>query len=187
MATGVGAAGRMLAVSPSHAFYVGWMAMGVRAAGRASSVPPAALLDGVRECCRALAAAASGRVFTVPAEGAMAALETEARNGARYDTLLSFMCTPGVASLPDYVAGLERVLATDGWIAMVEPAWLDRGSLRERLTARRLRQPPLRSTDGSDLVSAVRAHGLVVTDVHRREARSVPAVWRQYVALRARR
>ena len=163
------------------------MTTGVRAAAQASSTPPPALLDEVDERCRALAATASGRVYTVPAEAAEASLEAEAHRGARHDTILSFMCTPHVASLEDYVAAMERVLADDGWIAMVEPAWLDRGRLRARLAARRRPPSPRRSAEGRDLVSAVRSRGLVVTDLHRREAASVPSAWRQYVVLRARR
>lgn len=163
------------------------MTTGARAVERDSAALPAALLEEVDERSLALAATAMGRVYTVPAEAAETALETEARTGARYDTILSFMCTPYVASLEDYIAAVEQVLADEGWIGMVEPAWLDRGPLREWLTARRRHPSPRRSANGHDLVSAVRSHGLVVTDVHRREAQSVPRAWRQYVVLRARR
>ena len=168
-----------------------------------------------------MAGTAAGRVFTVPAEGAEAALRAAAGRGARYDAVLSFMCTPRVTSLEDYIAGIEEVLSTDGWIGMVEPAGTDHGSLPVRLAARlRHRLPPPRTRDrdvvsavrrtdhgslpvrlaarlrhrlppprtrGRDVVSAVRAQGLVVTDVQRREARSVPPAWRRYVVLRARR
>lgn len=187
------------------------MNTGAGAAAQASPAPPAVLLNEVDERCRALAATAVGRTYTVPAGAAEADLGTEARRGARYDTVLSFMCTPGVASLTDYIAAIERVLADEGWILMVEPAWLDRGTLREWLAARRRRGCPPRRAKGKDLVSAVRSHyprldpvpgrgakgqdlvsavrsrGLVLTDVHRCEAPSVPPAWRQYVVLRARR
>ena len=163
------------------------MTTDARAAARDPAVPPPALLDAVDERCRALAATALGRVFSVPARGAEEALRSEARTGARYDTILSFMCTPHVASLEDYIAAIEQVLADEGWIGMVEPAWLDRGALREWLTARRRHPLPRRSANGQDLATAVRSRGLVVTDIHRREARSVPPAWRQYVVLRARR
>ena len=163
------------------------MTTGVRAAERASPAPPSALLAEVDERCRAMAATAVGRVYTVPAGAAGAALGAEALAGARYDTIMSFMCTPYVASLEDYIAAIERVLAGEGWIGMVEPAWLDRGPLREWLAARRRPHSPRRRGKGRDLVSAVRSGGFVVTDVHRREARSVPPAWRQYVVLRARR
>ena len=162
------------------------MTTGARAAARDLTAPPAALLDEVDECCRALAATAVGRVFTVPAGDAEAALRSESRSGARYDTVLSFMCTPHVASLEDYVAALEQVLADRGWILMVEPAGIDRGVLHRWLITRLRRQPPPPRAGGGDVVSAVRARGLFVTDIHRREARSVPPAWRQYVELRAR-
>lgn len=163
------------------------MTTGARAAPRDLAIPPAALLDEVDEHCRGLAAAAVGLVFTVPTEGAESALESEGRSGARYDAVLSFMCTPRVASLEDYIAAIEQVLADEGWISMVEPALLDRGPLREWLTARRRHPSRRRSAKRQDVVSAVRAQGLMVTDVHRREARSVSREWRQYVVLRARR
>ena len=163
------------------------MTTGVRAVARASPAPPPALLDEVDERCRALAATAVGRVYTVPDEDPETALEAEAGRGARYDTILSFMCTPHVDSLEDYIAAIERVLADEGWIGMVEPARLDHGRLREWLAARLRPRSPRRRDRGRDLVSAVRSCGLVVTDVHRREARPVPPPWRQYVVLRARR
>ena len=163
------------------------MTTGARAVERDSAAPPAALLDEVDERCRALTATAAGRVFTVPTAGAESALASERSRGARYDTVLSFMCTPGVASLEDYIAAIDQILAAEGWIGMVEPAGLERRPWREWLTARR-RPPSLRRrAKGQDLVSAVRARGLVATDVHRREARSVASAWRQYVVLRARR
>lgn len=163
------------------------MTTGAPAAELDLEAPPGALLDAVDERCRALAATAAGRVFGVPVEGAEAALLSEGRSGARYDTILSFMCTPQVASLEDYVAALEQILATDGWILMVEPAGLHSGPFGTWLNARlRHRSPRLRGK-GRDVVSAVRACGLVVTDVHRRQAPSVPPAWRQYVTLRARR
>lgn len=163
------------------------MTTGVQGVERASPAPPPALLEEVEERYRALAATAAGRAYTVPAEAAEEALRTEARAGARYDTILSLMCTPRVASLEGYIAAIEQVLADEGWILMVEPAWLDRGRLREWLAARRRRPSSRRRANGQDLVSAVRSRGLVVTDLHRREARSVPPAWRQYVVLRARR
>jgi hypothetical protein len=163
------------------------MTTGARAVERDLAAPPAALLNEVEERCRALAATAAGRVYTVPAEAAEAALEVEAGRGARHDTILSFMCTPQVVSLEGYIASIERILADEGWILMVEPAWLDRGRSLKWLTARRRPQSPRRSDGGQDLVSAVRSCGLVLTDVHRREARSVEPEWCQYVVLRARR
>ena len=163
------------------------MTTGARAAERASPAPPPALLDAVDEHCRTLAAASVGRVYTVPAEAAQTALEAEGRAGTRYDTILSLLCTPHVNSLEDYITAIEQVLADEGWIGMVEPAWLEPGPLRKLLTARRRHPSPRRKANGQDLVSAVRSHGLVLTDIHRREAPSVPSPWRQYVVLWARR
>ncbi len=149
-------------------------------------VPPPALLQAVSETCRRLADAASGRVFEVPGEGVESVLEEERASGERYDTILSFMRIPAVASLEDYIAAIERILAEEGWICMVEPVWLDRGPPWRRLTGR-LRRAPRWSDKGQDVVAAVRSHGLVVTDLYRREAPSVEPAWRQYVVLRARR
>ena len=163
------------------------MTTGVRGVERDLAAPPAALLDEVDERCRALAATAVGRVYTVPDGSAQAALETEARGGARYDTILSFMCIPQVTSLEDYVAAIVQVLADEGWIGMVEPAGPYRRTLPGWLTARSRRPSRLPRTRGRDVVSAVRSSGLFVTDVHRREVKSVPPDWRQYVVLRARR
>jgi len=163
------------------------MTTGARAAERGLAAPPAALLDEVDERCRALAATAAGRVFTVPAGDAEAALRSETGRGARYDTVLSFMCTAQVASLEDYVAAIEQVLADEGWILMVEPAGFYRRALPGWLTARVRRPSPLPRTRDREVVSAVRSRGLFITDIHRREAKSVPPEWRQYVVLRARR
>ena len=162
------------------------MTTGARAVERDLAAPQA-LLDEVDERCRALAATAVGRVFSVPAGDAEAALRSESRNGARYDTVLSFMCTPKMLSLEDYVAAIEQVLADEGWILMVEPIGLCRGPLPRWLTVRSRRPSPLPRTRGRDVVSAVRSRGLFITDIHRREATLVPPEWRQYVVLRARR
>ncbi|MXZ53402.1 MAG: hypothetical protein F4Z34_09485 [Acidimicrobiaceae bacterium] len=163
------------------------MTTGARAAERDPAAPPAALLDAVDEHCRALAATAAGRVFTVPVEDAEAALRSEVGRGVRYDTVLSCMCTPRLTSLEDYVAAVEQVLADGGWILMVEPDGIDRGTLPRWLISRSRWRSPLLRTRGRDVVSAVRARGLVITDIQRREARSAPASWRRYVVMRVRR
>ncbi len=162
------------------------MTTGARAAERDLAAPQA-LLDDVDERCRALAATAVGRVFSVPAGDSEAALRSESSSGARYDTVLSLMCTPQVTSLEDYVAAIEQVLADEGWILMVEPAGLYRGALPRWLTSRFRWPSPLPRARRRDVVSAVRSRGLFVTDIDRREATSVPPEWRQYVVLRARR
>ena len=162
------------------------MTTGVRPAEHGLPGPPPALLEEVDESCRALTAAASGRVFLVPEAGADQALESERAGGARYDTILSFMRTPGVVDIEGFVAALERILAEDGWIFMVEPAAARTGAIRSRLAARLGRGSPRRRA-GTDVVAALRSGGLVVTDLHRRELVSAPARWRLYVEIRARR
>lgn len=162
------------------------MATGVRTAGHGSASPPPALLAAVGEACRELTAAASGRVFELPEAGVESALESEQASGARYDTILSFLCTPGVVDIEGFVTALERVLAEEGWIFMVEPAAARPGAVRSRLAARLGRCSPRRSA-GTDVVAALWSGGLVVTDLYRRRAPSAPAAWRHYVVLRARR
>ena len=162
------------------------MATGVREAGYGLPVPPVALREAVGEACRELTAAASGRVLAVPEAGVESALESEQASGARYDTILSFLCTPGVVDLGGFVAALEQVLAEEGWIFMVEPAAARFGALRS-WSATRSGSGSRRRSAGTDVVSAVRSRGLFITDIHRREAKSVPPEWRQYVVLRARR
>lgn len=162
------------------------MTTGVRAAEHGLPGPPPTLLEEVDESCRTLTAAASGRVFVVPEAGAEPALESERASGARYDTILSFMRTPGVVDIEGFVAALERILAEEGWIFMVEPAAARAGAIRSRLAARLGHRPPRRRA-GTDVVAALRSGGLVVTDLHRRRAQSAPAAWRPYVVLKARR
>ena len=150
--------------------------------------PPPALRAATAERCGELAAAASGRVFELPDTDAEAALRAESERGARYDTVLSFMATPRVADLARFVAALERILADDGRIHMVEPSAPDVIAGLAVLQPRRLRR---RQSDGCrgdrDIVAALRSGGFTVTDLHRREAASVPRRWRRYVELRARR
>lgn len=170
--------------------------------------PPPALLEAVDETCRALTAAASGRVFAVPEHGIESALQSEQAGGARYDTILSFMRTPRLADVEGFVAALERILAEGGWIFMVEPSATGAGAARARLrgslgavgrvlwpgfgrlggslAARPGRGSPRRRA-GTDVVAALRSGGLVVTDLCRLRAPSAPGAWRRYVVLKARR
>ena len=162
------------------------MTTGARAGEHGAPVPPPALLEAVEETCRELAAAASGRVFEVPGAGAESALRQEAADGARYDTVLSFMRTPQVADIEGFVAALERLLADDGWICMVEPAATGVGPIRRGLASLPGRRSSRRA-EGADVVAALRSGGLFVTDLWRRKAPAAPATWRHYVVLRARR
>ncbi len=139
-------------------------------------VPPA-LLNALGERWEALAASAAGRVLELPSDAVEEAVRTEGARGARYDTILSFMRTPQVSDLSSFVAALEQVLARDGWILMLEPSVAGtRG-----LPGRRGRGQP-----GRDVVSALRAGGFMVTDLHRREHAAAPGR-RRYLEIRARR
>lgn len=162
------------------------MATGVRAAEHDLPPVPKALLEAVDEARRELTATANGRVLMVPEAGAESALQSEQASGARYDTILSFLCTPGVVDLEGFVASLEQVLAEEGWVFMVEPAAARSGALRSRWAARPGSGSRRRSA-GTDVVAALWSGGLVVTDLYRREAPSAPAGWRRYVVLKARR
>lgn len=139
---------------------------------------PAAVLDALGGRWRALASAATGRVLELPAGGVEEAVREECSRRARYDTILSFMRTPQAADLDDLVSALELILAEDGWILMMEPS--GSGPRREwsRLSP---------SRGGRDVVSALRAGGFTVADLHRRELVPAPARWRRYVEIRARR
>ena len=161
------------------------MKTGVRAAEHGPPVPPPALLEAAEEACRELAAAASGQVFKVPDDGIELALQRQAADGARYDTILSFMRTPRVADIEAFVAALEQILAEDGWICMVEPTATGTGPIRRRLSA--LPGQRSRLSADTDVVAALRSGGLFVTDIWRRAALSAPPAWRHYVVLRARR
>ncbi|MCY3641968.1 MAG: hypothetical protein F4Z00_04170 [Acidimicrobiaceae bacterium] len=141
-------------------------------------VPPA-LLDALGGRWRALAASAAGRVLELPAGGVEEAVRAECSRRARYDTILSFMRTPEVADLDNFVSDLELLLADDGWILMIEPSGSGNGQRRRR------RPGPDQAR--RDVVSALRAGGFTVADLHRRELVSAPARWRLYVEIRARR
>lgn len=139
---------------------------------------PPALLDALSERWEALAASATGRVLELPSEAVEEAVRTEGSRGARYDTILSFMRTSQVSDLDSFVAALEQVLAPDGWILMLEPSGTVTGGLRGWLG---------RGQPERDVVSALRAGGFTVADLHRREQPSAPARWRRYLEIRARR
>ncbi len=151
--------------------------------------PPPALRAATAERYRELVAAASGRVLELPDADLDAALAAESDRGARYDTVLSFMRTPQAADLSGLVAAIGRILADDGWIHMIEPDGISTaGGLGRSLVLRpRRRASAAPGSSGRDVVSALRAGGFTVTDLHRREAASVPRRWRRYVELRARR
>ena len=151
--------------------------------------PPPALRAATAERYRELVATASGRVFELPDADLDAALAAESERGARYDTVLSFIRTPQADDLIGLVAAIGRILADEGWIHMIEPAGISPAGGLDRLLVRRRRRRASAAprSSGRDVVSALRAGGFTVTDLHRREAASVPRRWRRYVELRARR
>ena len=182
----------------------------------ATSAPPTSLLDALSERWQPLAASAVGRVLELPADGVEAAVRSECSRGARYDTILSFMRTPQVSDLDGFVAALGEILADEGRILMMEPSgsgngrlgrlrgWLPSGSRNGRLRGwlpsgfgngrlrgwlpSRIGHPRShRDRAERDVLSALRADGFTVTDLHRRELASVRTQWRRYVEIRARR
>lgn len=161
--------------------------MVIAAEGEQNGGPPPALLDALGGRWRALAASASGRVLELPADGVGEAVRSECSRGARYDTILSFMCTPQVADLDNFVAALELILAEEGWILMMEPSGSGNGERRVRLPFGLGRRRTGRDQPERDVVSTLRAGGFTVADLHRRELVSGPARWRRYVEIRARR
>ena len=154
--------------------------MMIAAGGEQNGGPaPAALLDALAGRWQELAASAAGRVLELPPDDVEEAVRSECSRGARYDTILSFMRTPQVADLDNFVAALELILADGGWILMMEPSGSGNGKRRRRR--------PGPDQAGRDVVSILRAGGFTVADLHRRELASGPARWRRYVEIRARR
>ena len=158
------------------------MIQGLPVGERGSMTPPTDLLDSLAGRWQPLVALAVGRVYELPAEGVEAALRTQCSRGARYDTILSFMCTTQVSDMVRFVADLEQILVDDGCILMLEPS--SAGNGRSNRLTRRFRS---RGHPTADVVSALRTGGFTVTDLHRRELGSAPPRWRRYVEIRARR
>lgn len=148
---------------------------------------PPAMLEALSGRWQALAASAAGRVLELPDDGVEEAVRSERSRRARYDTILSFMRTPQVTDLDNFVAALELILADDGWILMMEPSGSSNRERRGRLPFGLGRRRPGPDHHERDVVSALRAGGFTVADLHRRELVSAPAQWRRYVELRARR
>lgn len=113
------------------------MTTGAREGVHGASALPAALLEAADQRFLTLAATASGSVFEVPEQRSEDAVRAGLVQGARYDTILSFMRTPWIVDLGGFVVALEGLLADDGWILMVEPAGTMPAS--RRLTPSRLR------------------------------------------------
>ena len=155
--------------------------------GSGVPAPPTSLLDALSERWQRLAASAVGRVLELPSDGVEAAVRSECSRGTRYDTILSFMRTPQVSDLDGFVAALGEILADEGRILMVEPSGSGNGRLRGWLPSRIGHPRSHRDRAERDVLSALRAGGFAVTDLHRRELASVPSQWRRYVEIRARR
>ena len=160
--------------------------MTIGAHPQGGALAPSALLDALGERWRMLAASAVGRVFELPSGGVEAAVRSECSRGARYDTILSLMRTPEVSDLDSLVAALDEILADEGWILMVEPSGSGSGHTRGWLRSRLGHLRPNGDHAGTDIVSALRAGGFTVTDLHRRELVTALAR-RRYVEIRARR
>lgn len=163
------------------------MTIGAREGDRNLLAPPPALLEALRERCRVMASSASGRVLQLPESGVEAVLLSECEGGPRYDTILSFVSTPRVADLDGFVAALGRILADGGWILMVEPSRSGNGLSHSWLPSRLRHHSRKRYRPAADVLSALRAGGFTVTDLHRGKLQSVPVQWRRYVEIRARR
>jgi len=178
------------------------------ASTRSASTLPAGLEDALRERCADLAALASDSVFEVPlpsrSSSITAALRTRAADGERYDTVVSVTRTPFVDDMDTYLSSLDRLLAPDGWLLMIEPsgaasrgaasdlltglsrlALASAGTVLRRLRGGRVDEPAARLDH--DPVASLWASGYAVTDIHRFEVPSAPAAWRPFVELRARR
>lgn len=163
------------------------MTAGAPVTVRGLPMPPESLLIALSERWQRLATSVAGRVYQLPSDGVEEAVRSECGRGTRYDTILSFMRTPQVADLDGFVAELERILADDGWIFMIEPSTSGSARLQDRLSSGLRNRGRSRDHPERDVVSALRAGGFTVTDLRRREMVSAPPRWRSYVEIRARR
>lgn len=112
---------------------------------------------------------------------------SELPDGDAYDTILSFVRTPLVVALDDYVDALLAVLADDGRIGFLDTVRPPRrASGRLRLSRRRAR-PGAGLHLGRDLPHELRELGLVVSDLHRFTVPSVSAPFGPFVEAWVRR
>jgi hypothetical protein len=103
-----------------------------------------------------------------------------------FDTILSFIRTPYVASFDGYLDSLVDRLAHNGRIGFLEPVCRPgRGGGLLAISGRFARVGGLHLD--RDIPHRVREHGLIVTDVDRFEVRSVAAPFRPFVEAWARR
>lgn len=127
----------------------------------------------------ALLERATGRVLEIDAASLTGA-------DGHYDTIYSFVQTPGQADLDGYTRRIHDLLAPDGTAYFLEPT-IRTGSLGRALgIGGRLVRPMTGLHLDRDVPQSVRRSGLFVTDLHRFEIASVAAPLRPFVEAWAR-
>lgn len=122
---------------------------------------------------------ASGRVLDVGETGL-------ADTDGQYDTIYSFVQTPGQADLDGYLTRIRDLLAPDGMAYFLEPT-VRTGPLGRALgLGGRLMRPMTGLHLDRDVPQAIRRSGLFVTDLYRFEIASVAAPLRPFVEAWAR-
>lgn len=122
----------------------------------------------------ALLRRSAGRVFESEPAALLAA-------EGQYDTIYSFVQTPGQADLGEYMRRIHDLLAPDGTAYFLEPT-VRTGPLGRALgIGGRLLRPVTGLHLDRDIPQAIRRAGLFVTDLHRFEIASVAAPFRPFV------
>lgn len=104
-----------------------------------------------------------------------------------YDTIVSLVRTPLVADLPAYLDTLLGLLAPEGRLAFLEPVCRPGRGGRALAFTGRLGEIAGGLHLDRDLPRDLRAHGLVVADLHRFEVPTLSAPLRPFVEAWARR
>ena len=103
-----------------------------------------------------------------------------------YDTIYSFVQTPGHADLDGYTRRIRELLAPEGMAYFLEPT-IRTGPLGRALgLGGRLARPITGLHLDRDVPQSIRRSGLFVTDLHRFEIASVAAPLRPFVEAWAR-
>ncbi len=103
-----------------------------------------------------------------------------------YDTIYSFVHTPGEANLDVYVNGIRELLAPDAMVYFLEPT-IRTGPLGRSLgLGGQVVRPMTGLYLDRDVPRAIRRAGLFITDLHRFEIASVAAPLRPFVEVWAR-
>ena len=127
----------------------------------------------------ALLERARGRVLDIGDSG-LAGAE------GHYDTIYSFVQTPGEPDLDAYAARIRELLAPDGMAYFLEPT-IRTGPLGRALGfGGKMMRPMTGLYLDRDVPQAVRRAGLFITDLHRFEIASVAAPLRPFVEAWAR-